>query len=162
MKTNDAAGLAVAFAILLLLGGTAAWLAVKASARGSQIQHDQAFVGAASNGDTARMEALLDHGEAVNATSFDNSSGLWSAASNRHFSAVRLLLLRGANPEAPSQFGQTPLEAVVDNLDMDAGTADAQADAEIIKMLIRRGASAAKIKQNAASVRLLKSYGVKI
>ncbi len=162
MKPNDIAGLAVAFAILLPLGGTAGWFAVKASERGKQIQRDQAFVGAASDGDTGQMESLLHHGEDVNATSFDKTSGLWTAVSFRRLPVVDLLLRHGANTETPSQFGQTPLESAVDNLDMDTGTADAKTDAAIIKPLISHGASIAKIKQNAASVGLLKTNGIKI
>jgi hypothetical protein len=162
MKPNNIIGLAVAFAILLLLGGTAGWFAVKASERGKQIQRDQAFVGAASNGDTGQMEALLAHGEDVNAASFDRTSGLWTAAANRRLPVVRLLLRHGANTEMPSQFGQMPLEAAVDNLGMDTGTAEAQTDAAIIRLLISHGASVAKIKQNAASVGLLKTSGIKI
>ncbi len=162
MKTSNVICLAAAFAILLPLAGTAGWFVVKASERGSQIQRDQAFVGAAGAGDTDRMATLLNQGESANAASFDSSSGLWTAATNHQLSAVRLLLLRGANPEAPSQFGQTPLEAAVDNLSIDTGTAEAQTDAAIIKLLIGRKASVTKIKQNAVSARLLKTNGIKI
>lgn len=102
-----------------------------------QIRQDQAFVGAAEEGDTEKMAALLKRGVSVNATSFDNNSGLWMAAIFRQLPAVRLLLERGANPDAPSQFGDSPLEAAVSNLSNDSGTASAKTDVAIIHVSTR-------------------------
>ncbi len=158
MKMKKVIALVFASAVILPAGV----LAIMFFDRGTQIKHDQAFVGAASDGDTSQMDTLLDHGENVNASSFDNTSGLWSAAFNRQLSAVRFLLLHGANTETPSQFGQTPLEGAVENLSNDTGTPSANVDVAIIKLLIGKKANITKIKRSAASVSLLKSYGVKI
>ena len=104
--------------------------------RGLSIQREMAVVGAAGDGDTAQLEILLAHGMNVNATALDGTSGMWAAAFNRRLNAVGVLLQHGANPNTPSQFGQTPLEAAVDNLDHDTGNASAAVDVSIIKILI--------------------------
>lgn len=127
-----------------------------------QIRQDQAFVGAAEEGDTEKMAALLKRGVSVNATSFDNNSGLWTAAFNRQLPAARLLLSRGANPDTPSQFGNSPLESAVSNLSNDGGTAYVKTDVAIIHLLLDHGANWAAVKQNAESVALLKRSGVEM
>lgn len=98
----------------------------------------------------------------MNATGFDGTSGLWSAVYNRQLSTARLLLLHAANTETPSQFGQTPLECAVCNLNNDTGTSFAKIDVAIIKLLISKGANVTKVKRNASSVSLLNIYGIKI
>ncbi len=144
---------------VLLVGGL---IIIPLFLRGASLQRDQAFAGAAADGTTALLETRLAQGEDVNATSFDNNGALFNAAFNRRVSAVSLLLAHGANPDSRSQFGQTALEAAVENLDNDGGGAEAKADVAIIKLLLDKRAIRAKIKQNAASVAVLQRHGIKI
>ncbi len=130
--------------------------------RGASLQRDQAFAGAAADGNTALLETRLAQGQGVNTTSFDNNRALFNAAFNRRVSAVRLLLAHGANPDSRSQFGQTALEAAVDNSSNDGGTVEAKADVTIIKLLLAKGAYRSKIKPNRASVALLRCHGISI
>ena len=144
---------------VLLVGGV---IVIPLFLRGAQVRRDQVFTGAAADGNMALLETRLAQGQDVNTTSFDNNGALFGAAFNRRVSAVHLLLAHSANPNSRSQFRQTALEAAVDNLSNDGGGAEAKADVAIIKMLLDKGADRAKIKQNAASVALLKRHGIGI
>ena len=149
---------AVSIAVLLV-GGL---VVIPLFLRGASLRRDQAFAGAAADGNTALLETLLTQGEDVNATSFDNNGALFNAAFYHRVSAVRLLLAHGANPDSRSQFGATALEVAVENLSNGGGGAVAKADLAIIKLLLQKGADRAKIKQNAALVTLLQRYGIRI
>ncbi len=157
IKVGKVIAVIIAVGMIVLIGIGAAIFH-----RGSQIQGEMALVGAAANGNTTQVETLLARGVNVNATAFDGTSGLWTAAFNRRLSTVILLLRHGANPNTPSQFGQTPLEAAVENLSHDTGTASAAVDVSIIKLLLSKGTSVVKVKQDAPSVALLNSYSIKI
>ena len=121
-----------------------------------------ALVNAAESGNVAQLTALLDRGVSANAAGFDGTSALWAAALFRRLPSVRLLLRHGANPDAPDQFGDTPLEAAVQNLENDGGTPSAAVDVSIIRLLLSKGASVTKVKQNAGTVSLLRRYGVRL
>lgn len=143
-------------AVLLLALAGAVFL------RGQQIRSNMALVSAAENGDTAQLTALLDRGVSANATGFDGTSALWAAALFRRPASVHLLLQRGANPDVPGQFGDTPLEAAVQDLGNDGGTPSAAVDVSIIRLLIGKGADTSRVKRDADAVVLLKSRGVKL
>ena len=157
MKWGKAVAVVLALGALLLLALLGAVLH-----RGQQIRSDMALVEAAERGDTARLTALLDRGVSANAAGFDGTSALWAAALFRRLPSVRLLLRHGANPDVPGQFGDTPLEAAVQNLENDGGTASAAVDVSIIRLLIRKGADTIKVKRDSGAVALLKSRGVKL
>ena len=157
MKWGKAVKVVLALGAVLLLALAGAFVH-----RVQQIQSDMALLGAAENGDTAQLTALLDQGVSANAAGFDGTSALWAAAFYRRPASVRLLLQRGANPDVPGQFGDTPLEAAVQDLENDGGTASAAVDVSIIRLLIRKGANTRKVRRDLSAVALLRSQGVKL
>ncbi|MGD1983848.1 MAG: ankyrin repeat domain-containing protein [Chromatiaceae bacterium] len=64
---------------------------------------------AAGDGNTARVQALLDTGVDVNARTSDQSYALNRAAVFNQVEMVRLLLERGADPNVQNSEGDTPL-----------------------------------------------------
>ncbi|MDA1191103.1 MAG: sigma-70 family RNA polymerase sigma factor [Candidatus Poribacteria bacterium] len=69
---------------------------------------------AATLGDTDAIAARLDADpDAVNATDDEGAVPLFHAAHNLHRDAIRLLVARGANPNAVCPDGQTPLSTAI-------------------------------------------------
>ncbi len=69
---------------------------------------------AAALGDLPRLHALLDEDpQRVNARDEQGRTPLYEAARNLHLAAVDLLLARGADVEARTGWGETPLSAAV-------------------------------------------------
>jgi len=93
------------------------------------------------------IEYLLSAG--ANPNSLDNSgvAPLHRAVRTRSLPAVRALLDGGANPNAPNGSGSTPLQLAVQTTGRGgSGTAHArQQQAEIIKLLLERGAASSPV-----------------
>ena len=69
---------------------------------------------AAALGDVARLRALLDEDrQRASARDEKGRSPLYEAAHNLHLEAVELLLERGAELEAQTQWGETPLSTAI-------------------------------------------------
>lgn len=64
---------------------------------------------AASLGDTATLQRLIDDGGAVDATDYEGRTPLHVAAAAGQFEACRLLLEEGASPVVADRRGRTPL-----------------------------------------------------
>src|SRR5437773_7316322 len=86
----------------------------------------QAIHWAAREGETSMMSFLLLHGARIDAKDRDDWQPLHYAARNHQDdgSTVRLLLERGANPNAATRAGETPLLIAVDGM---SGGTDANA-----------------------------------
>lgn len=67
------------------------------------------ILGAASQGDRAKVTALLDAGADVNATDSRGNTALYFAAMRGHTELAALLLERGADPNSSNQFRRTPV-----------------------------------------------------
>ncbi|KAH7360963.1 ankyrin repeat-containing domain protein [Rhexocercosporidium sp. MPI-PUGE-AT-0058] len=68
------------------------------------------FYRAARGGSIRILSLLHEKGSEVDATTWDNWTPLIEAVENSHESAVKLLLIWGANPKQCSRYGSIPLE----------------------------------------------------
>ncbi len=86
----------------VLIAGISGW------DTGKPGQLDKDFIEAAKK-HVALIHAFLEKGANVNARDGNGGSALHWAVGAGHIDSVRLLLERGADPEAVDAFGQTPL-----------------------------------------------------
>jgi len=97
---------------------------------------------AAAFGSLEAMQSLLDAGASVNAKNdFEMTSRMWCATDA---AKVRLLLSKGADPNARSKQGRTPLLIA-------AGT---QGNSEVLRLLLEKGADISKADANPGSTPL--------
>jgi len=89
---------------------------------------DELFV-AARNGDSIKVQTLLEKGANPKAEDDDGWTPLHWAAYRGHVEIVKLLLERGANPNAKNNNGWTPLHIAAH-----------EGHVEIVKILLERGA----------------------
>jgi len=75
---------------------------------------------AAAEGSTSTVKAYLDHGVAVEATNNEGSTAAFTAAAGGSVDVLKLLTSRGANLDATDLYGDSPLEAAVENKHTDA------------------------------------------
>ncbi|MGD0465124.1 MAG: ankyrin repeat domain-containing protein [Gammaproteobacteria bacterium] len=70
---------------------------------------------AAANGDSKKVQQLIQANTDVNSTSCDNISALWVAAKNGHTKVVNLLINANANIDNPDNDGSSPLWIAAQN-----------------------------------------------
>ena len=121
---------------VLLLTQGAVWL----QAQSSESPLDRQLLMAAGKGDVAAVADLLTKGANVNATNRYGTSALFIAADRANLELVKLLLDRGAEPNATElQWGKAPLGIVsVPSSDNKAP----EARAAIVTLLVTKGAGA--------------------
>ena len=75
---------------------------------------------AAAEGSASTVKAYLDHGVAVEAKNHEGSTAAFTAAAGGSVEVLKLLTSRGANLNAINLYGDSPLEAAVENKHADA------------------------------------------
>ncbi len=101
-----------------------------AAGRADSSSLDRDLLNAAFNGDTAKIQDLLDKGANIEARSRDGSTALIAAAGNGKAEAVKLLLDKCASIEARDNDGETALFS-----------AARYAKPEVVKLLLDNGAN---------------------
>ena len=110
--------------------------------RGAEPLH-YAADGNRSQSQAEMIEYLISMGADPNAVDKSGVGPLHRAIRKRSLSAVKALLDNGANPRQPNKAGSTPLHLAVQTTGASGSGSDKarQQQAEIIKLLLKRGAS---------------------
>jgi hypothetical protein len=69
----------------------------------------------AAEGDVATVRGYLDHGVSIESTNYEGSTAAFTAAAGGSVPVLRLLISRGANVNALNAYGDSPLQAAVEN-----------------------------------------------
>lgn len=106
------------------------------------------LVAAAGRGDLEAASRLLQKGADVNATARNGFTSLHLAVRDGHLDLARLLLDAGADVNSRSFHGLTPIRLAL--LPQSLGQSSARPSAEILTLLLRRGASIRDVLYNPA------------
>ena len=102
------------------------------------IGYDMRIVGAASNGDTDEVSALLARGYNPNATHLEGSSALSWAVAARSLPTVRVLLNHGADPNLGGQWSSC-VQIAVDWIDSSETPSEKSEARTVVRLLLTHG-----------------------
>jgi hypothetical protein len=75
---------------------------------------DDLMVYEAAEGDVRTVRGYLEHGVPLTATNYEGSTAAFTAAVGGSLPMIKLLVSRGADPDAVNSYGDSPLEAAVE------------------------------------------------